>query len=258
MNKISDAAVEAAGKAISMYLRGSEVTWREDKNTARVALEAALPHLQPTPAGQGDVRALAEQITDRLCHHEYDIGGRAELLACVVEALAARQPVGLGDERHPAEVWVNVYESGQFREASDTRERVGADGVGSVLRYVPDGAASRQPVGQEPVPKMVSTAPERIFLQIGDGDYSDEPFPHPVGEEITWCSDSIVESEVAYVRADLATPQVQAVDLGQYRDLIGFAALAAINLPETDPRRDFIRQAGEFAKLIDSSKAVQS
>lgn len=48
------------------------------------------------------------------------------------------------------------------------------------------------------------------------------------------------------------THPAQAVDLGQFRDLIGFAALAAINLPETDPRRDFIRQANEFAKLIDS------
>ena len=38
---------------------------------------------------QGDVRSLAEHITDHLCHHEYDIGGRNELLACVVEALAA-------------------------------------------------------------------------------------------------------------------------------------------------------------------------
>lgn len=41
-------------------------------------------------------------------------------------------------------------------------------------------------------------------------------------------------------------------ELLQFRDLIGFAALAAINLPETDPRRDFIRQAGEFVRLIDS------
>lgn len=57
------------------------------------------------------------------------------------------------------------------------------------------------------VSRMVSTAPEKIFLQVGDGDYSDEPFPNPVGEEVTWCSDSIVESEVAYVRADLAARQ---------------------------------------------------
>lgn len=42
-------------------------------------------------------------------------------------------------------------------------------------------------------------------------------------------------------------------DLRQFRDLVGFAALAAINLPATDPRRDFIRQANEFAKLIDGN-----
>jgi hypothetical protein len=41
---------------------------------------------------QGDALSLADHITDHLCHHEYDIGGRSELLACVIEALAARQP----------------------------------------------------------------------------------------------------------------------------------------------------------------------
>lgn len=41
---------------------------------------------------QGDALSLADHITDHLCHHEYDIGGRSELLACVTEALAARQP----------------------------------------------------------------------------------------------------------------------------------------------------------------------
>ncbi|UQA71923.1 hypothetical protein K1516_07385 [Stenotrophomonas maltophilia] len=55
---------------------------------ARAALSA-----QPSRGGQ-DARSLAEHITDHLCHHEYDIGGRPELLACVADALAARQPVG--------------------------------------------------------------------------------------------------------------------------------------------------------------------
>lgn len=41
---------------------------------------------------QGDALSLADHITNHLCHHEYDIGGRSELLACVTEALAARQP----------------------------------------------------------------------------------------------------------------------------------------------------------------------
>ncbi|MDH0273187.1 MULTISPECIES: hypothetical protein [unclassified Stenotrophomonas] len=63
-----------------------------EQNIPRAALSA-----QPSPGGQGDARSLAEHITDHLCHHEYDIGGRPELLACVVDALAARQPVGEPD-----------------------------------------------------------------------------------------------------------------------------------------------------------------
>jgi len=51
-------------------------------------------------------------------------------------------------------------------------------------------------------------------------------------------------------------PPAQEVDLGQFKDLIGFAAYHAINLPETDPRRDFIRQAGDLVQLIDSQAAA--
>jgi hypothetical protein len=41
-------------------------------------------------------------------------------------------------------------------------------------------------------------------------------------------------------------------DLRQFRDLIGFALWQAIQLPETDPRRDYIRQANELLSLIES------
>lgn len=57
------------------------------------------------------------------------------------------------------------------------------------------------------VSNLVRTAPERIFLQIADEDYSRESFPRPYGEEITWCETSCVECEVEYVRADLAGEQ---------------------------------------------------
>lgn len=46
------------------------------------------------------------------------------------------------------------------------------------------------------------------------------------------------------------------VDLEQFRDLIGFACLQAINLPETDPRRDYIRQCSDLLALIDGQKGV--
>jgi hypothetical protein len=55
------------------------------------------------------------------------------------------------------------------------------------------------------LPLAVSTAPERIWLQIGDDqDYLSEPFPYSAGEEITWCQDSVVAAEVKYIRADIA------------------------------------------------------
>ncbi|WP_329914073.1 hypothetical protein [Stenotrophomonas sp. SMYL86] len=45
-------------------------------------------------------------------------------------------------------------------------------------------------------------------------------------------------------------------DLSRFKDLIGFAAWQAIQLPETDPRRDFIRQSGELIRIIDSAKEI--
>lgn len=45
-------------------------------------------------------------------------------------------------------------------------------------------------------------------------------------------------------------------DLSRFKDLIGFAAYQASNLPETDPRRDFIRQANELIQIIEARKGV--
>lgn len=47
-------------------------------------------------------------------------------------------------------------------------------------------------------------------------------------------------------------------DLAKFKDLIGFAAWQAIQLPETDPRRDFIRQANELITMIDSEELSRS
>ncbi|WP_312252755.1 hypothetical protein [Stenotrophomonas sp.] len=48
--------------------------------------------------GHGNTRDLAEHITDHLCENEYDIGGRPELLACVVQAIES-------DARQRFETW---------------------------------------------------------------------------------------------------------------------------------------------------------
>ncbi|MFB0774266.1 hypothetical protein [Aeromonas salmonicida] len=54
------------------------------------------------------------------------------------------------------------------------------------------------------VTETIRTAPERIWLQVGDQDhYHSEPFPSDTSE-VSWCPDSVTGCEVPYVRADLA------------------------------------------------------
>lgn len=54
------------------------------------------------------------------------------------------------------------------------------------------------------VTETIRTAPERIWLQVGDQEhYHSEPFPRDTSE-VSWCADSVVSCEVPYVRADLA------------------------------------------------------
>ncbi|WP_323914839.1 hypothetical protein [Aeromonas veronii] len=53
------------------------------------------------------------------------------------------------------------------------------------------------------VTETIRTAPERIWLQVGDqSHYHSEPFPEH-HDEVSWCADSVVACEVPYVRADL-------------------------------------------------------
>ncbi|AUY11123.1 hypothetical protein [Aeromonas sp. ASNIH2] len=67
--------------------------------------------------------------------------------------------------------------------------------------------------GQMTVPAMavtetIRTAPERIWLQVGDQSHChSEPFPSDTSE-VSWCADSVMACEVPYVRADLAEPAV--------------------------------------------------
>ena len=58
------------------------------------------------------------------------------------------------------------------------------------------------------VTETIRTAPERIWLQVGDqSHYHSEPFPSDTSE-VSWCADSVIACEVPYVRADLAAPAV--------------------------------------------------
>ncbi|WP_042062799.1 hypothetical protein [Aeromonas allosaccharophila] len=64
--------------------------------------------------------------------------------------------------------------------------------------------AGQRPKQSVTITETIRTAPERIWLQVGDqsgdGDYR---FPEH-HDEVTWCADSVVACEVPYVRADLA------------------------------------------------------
>lgn len=55
------------------------------------------------------------------------------------------------------------------------------------------------------VTETIRTAPERIWLQVGDqAHYHSEPFPRDTSE-VSWCAASVVGCEVPYLRADLAS-----------------------------------------------------
>ncbi|NII73954.1 hypothetical protein FHW84_002527 [Dyella sp. SG562] len=55
----------------------------------------------------------------------------------------------------------------------------------------------------EQVPKVVLTAPERIYLQVSDQEWdSDKPFPGDC-DGVSWWKESVLDVEVQYVRADL-------------------------------------------------------
>lgn len=64
--------------------------------------------------------------------------------------------------------------------------------------------ASAKPVQSVTVTKTILTAPERIWLQVGDqSHYHSEQFPTDTSE-VSWCADSVMACEVPYVREDRA------------------------------------------------------
>jgi len=54
-------------------------------------------------------------------------------------------------------------------------------------------------------PNIVATAPERIYLVIGEDVNKSTDFADLGGEGITWCEDKIDGNSIEYVRADKST-----------------------------------------------------
>ncbi|MGU5533949.1 hypothetical protein [Aeromonas caviae] len=76
--------------------------------------------------------------------------------------------------------------------------------VQSIVSSIDSVLAGQLPDPAVTVTETIRTAPERIWLQVGDqSHYHSEPFPSDTSE-VSWCADSVVGCEVLYVRADLA------------------------------------------------------
>ncbi|WP_313248888.1 hypothetical protein [Stenotrophomonas acidaminiphila] len=66
-----------------------------------------------------DLTALADRITDHLCEHEYDIGGRDELLRHVREAIDASPKGGA----HPDDLAVDAFAAAMKAKLADARAK---------------------------------------------------------------------------------------------------------------------------------------
>lgn len=77
--------------------------------------------------------------------------------------------------------------------------------VQSIVSSIDSVLAGQLPDPAVTVTETIRTAPERIWLQVGDqSHYHSEPFPSDTSE-VSWCADSVMACEVPYVRADLLT-----------------------------------------------------
>ena len=121
---------------------------------------------------------LTDEECDRLCAKTMDAIGKAKKL-------------------HAFEVNPDITVHATLR-----RELIRA-GHRSALRLLGEGEDNEVCVA---VPRVVVTAPERIWLQISE-DKMDQHEDFPANDEVTWCRDSVVSCEVEYVRKDLARPE---------------------------------------------------
>lgn len=75
--------------------------------------------------------------------------------------------------------------------------------VQSIVSSIDSVLAGQLPDPAVTVTETIHTAPERIWLQVGDqSHYHSEPFPSDTSE-VSWCADSVMACEVPYVRVDL-------------------------------------------------------
>jgi len=156
------------------------------------------------------VDAFLERIEAALAGQELErIGSNA--LAMMMDELHDIC-VGLdapGGAQNGAEAWDQV-KGARDQEAHEVMRRVipslpqDCAKRGDLLDRIEVALAGKQQNKPVTITETIRTAPERIWLQVGDqSHYHSEPFPSDTSE-VSWCADSVVGCEVLYVRADLA------------------------------------------------------
>ena len=162
----------------------------------------------------------------------------------VVLGLANKREQELAEQLADAtrQCWVMA---GLLREANDSvyfhlespGSRLSGEEAGKLIALterIADAIAGKQSTKPVAVTETIRTAPELIWLQVGDqSHYHSEPFPEH-HDEVTWCSDSVVACEVPYVRADLVghvvSPSLSA--LIQMTDILKMCRSALITAHE--------------------------
>ena len=140
-------------------------------------------------------KELMQMALDALENHRMS-GLRLQAIPALRAALA--QP----EQEHSASWWKhevsNAFANGYEKGRASTKQPEQAPTNNG--RYLTGYKA--QP---EPEPVAWKDAPSKIYLQVCEESNCDQPFDSHI--EISWCQDKINDSDIPYVRADIALSQ---------------------------------------------------
>ncbi|WP_323994749.1 ASCH/PUA domain-containing protein [Aeromonas hydrophila] len=211
---VVDAFLERIEAALSGKLPGPHVIEPDNLRSHRNSWQKALAHLAELEQDR-DQREYWEHELQAMCAMYLDLD---RLTACRdTEWTDAASTTTAADYRELQDQHDQVQSrlkaaldmlreariSVEFRHSTTTNFG-GTVTTGRLLEKIDALLADRLPDPAMTVTETIRTAPERIWLQVGDQEhYHSEPFPRDTSE-VSWCADSVVGCEVPYVRADLA------------------------------------------------------
>lgn len=104
-------------------------------------------------------------------------------------------------------------------------------------------------------PKLIKTAPKRIWLQIDteDASYYGDPFPDSSDGEVTWCDYPQGGTEVGYVRADIVAEL--ATEIKEQARLLGMSGSKELKLIQEIQRlRTHLDNMLECVEIVDPDR----